>query len=357
MEFYCLDIQVTSDCNWSCSYCYQRKEKKNLDQALLKDFCEFFPLFLAEESLINFCGGEPLLAFDSIRQATEILVQEPKVRSKSPRFTLTTNGSLMSSEAIRFFSRFRFEVLVSFDGLAQEVRRPGSRRPISRLLDRLLDESHILTATNSVFTPRTVNALAASIRSLVERGIPEIYISLSNNSAWSPGPLVRLADELRVLGRWLRGFYEKQGRMPVVDFRMPYSEGVFFCSAGRDRLALASDGTLWGCHFFPEYFNSRPNGSESQKYCFGSLRDFIRNPEGVYRKKLKNYGPLRIDFCHTDKSFCQLCRHLERCVVCPLAAAMTSSIIGRIPVSACRISRLLIREKELFWKDVEPAAG
>lgn len=357
MEFFCLDIQVTSDCNWSCSYCYQRKEKKNLDQDLLKDFCAFFSPFLAEESLVNFCGGEPLLAFDSIRLAAEILVQKTKAMSKGLRFTITTNGSLMSSEAIRFFNRFGFEVLVSFDGLAQEDRRPGSRRPISRLVDRLLDEPRILTATNSVFTPRTVNALAASIRSLVERGIPEIYISLSNNSAWSPGSLARLADELRVLRRWLRGFYEKQGRMPVVDFRKPDSEGIFFCSAGRDRLALASDGTLWGCHFFPEYFNSRPNGSERQKYCFGGLRDFIRNPEGVYGKKLKNYAPLRIDFCHTDKSFCQLCRHLEQCAVCPVAAALTSSIIGRIPVSACRVSRLLIREKELFWKGVEPAAG
>ncbi len=349
---------MTSDCNWSCAYCYQRKEKKSIDQALLKDACSFFSRSLTDESLVNFCGGEPLLALDSIRLAVEILGNKTRAKSKGPRFTVTTNGSLVTSEAIRLFSRFDFEVLVSHDGLAQDERRPGTRQPLSRLLDRLLGEPRILTATNSVFTPRTVNTLAASIRSLAERGIPKVYISLSNNSVWSRGALAKLADELRLLRRWLRGFYEKHGRIPVVDFRKPDSRGMSLCSAGRSRLALASDGTLWGCHFFPEYFAALPkDSSESRKYRFGGLGDFLRDPEGVLARKRRHYAPVRIDYGHTARSFCQLCRHLEQCAVCPVAAALVSSVIGRISNSTCRLSRLLIRERKLFWDGVKPAAG
>jgi len=328
-----------------------------MDRRVLKDACEFFFPFLIEDGTICFWGGEPLLALDSIRLAVECLKKQRGGSLRNVRFSLTTNGSLLTREARHFLNELGFEILLSFDVPAADRRSPGHRLQTLAVLETLLDSSRIRTVTNNVFTPRTVRHFSASARFLAERGVPEIYLSPANNAVWDAPSLSRLEDELVRLRRWLFRFYEKTETVPFVDFRKGSVEGTFICTAGRDRMCVAADGTLWGCHFFIDYFRAHPDAQEQQPYSFGPLEVFIRSPERRYKKILKNYDLLHMEYCRTPKTLCLLCRFLDQCCICPVSAAFSSPCIGRVSASTCRISRLIMRQRDLFWEGVERSGG
>jgi sulfatase maturation enzyme AslB (radical SAM superfamily) len=352
VKFSYLTFQLTEDCNWNCSFCYQRKGRRYLDQGLLREACRYFYPFLAEDATICFWGGEPLLGLDSIRLAVESFEAR-----RGPRYSLTTNGSLLTGEALRFFDAHGFEILLSFDVPSAGRPSEGHLRQSLAVLDRLLEFPRLHTMTNNVFTPRTVHRLSASARILAEKGVSDVYLSPANNVAWDSPSLARLKEELDHLRPWLVSFYGKTGTVPVVDFREGGAGGTFVCLAGRDRMCLAADGSLWGCPMFLDYFRARRDPEGEASFGFGPLKDFIRSPARDYRRILRNHDLLHMEYFRAPKSPCQLCWALDQCHICPVLAAFSSGEIGRISASSCRISRLWMAQRELFWEEVRRARG
>jgi len=357
VKFSYITFQVTDDCNWDCLFCYQKKGRRYLDHGLLGDACTFFYPHLAEDCTICFWGGEPLLAMDSIRLAMERFEAHRKGARRGFRYSLTTNGSLLTGDVLQFLNTHGFEILLSFDVPAADNRSLSHRRQTLALLDRLLDSPRIQTTTNNVFTPRTVHWLSASARLLAERGVPRVYLSPANNVVWDSASLARLGSELTRLRRWLVPFYERFGTVPVLDFQEGSAEGTFVCTAGRDRMCLAADGTLWGCHLFVDYFRAHPDEHGQAYFGFGPFEAFARSPERRYKKALRNHDLLRMEYFQAPKSPCQLCWALDQCRICPVLAALSSREIGRISASTCRISRLLMTQRVLFWEEVGRAGG
>jgi uncharacterized protein len=66
-----------------------------------------------EDPALGFYGGEPLLEFPLIQKVVDYTY---KKAFKSINFSLTTNGSLLSDEVIRYFINNNFSLLVSIDG-------------------------------------------------------------------------------------------------------------------------------------------------------------------------------------------------------------------------------------------------
>ena len=63
--------------------------------------------------------------------------------------------------------------------------------------------------------------------------------------------------------------------MPLENFKTSGKKGVFACFAGRDRLALLPDTTVWGCYLFYDLLGHNPEHPDYEKYCFGNLSAFI----------------------------------------------------------------------------------
>lgn len=61
---------------------------------------------------VNFFGGEPLLAYDTIK----VVVEEFKKTGFTPHFTIVTNGTILTHDIIDFFRENNFFVTVSIDG-------------------------------------------------------------------------------------------------------------------------------------------------------------------------------------------------------------------------------------------------
>jgi sulfatase maturation enzyme AslB (radical SAM superfamily) len=344
---------VTGECNYRCRYCYQEKDGLSLDASAVRKALDFFfPLFDRECALV-FCGGEPLLRINTIREAVETVEAKNRRPRKKVRYSLSTNGSLLDDDTLAFFDRNRFTVLLSFDGLAQDKgRREGSFPLVSKALDRLLDRPGIELLTNSVFTPETVTDLSASIQDIVRRGVRDAQISFATHKPWSQKALDRLEAELSDLRLFLGGLGRKTGAIPVANFRASAEIGIFGCLAGADRMALSPDGRLWGCHLFYDLHKTLQCPSTAC-YSFGRLESFIAHHQKTYRRVLARYADLRMDCFHTPRELCGLCPEVHDCIICPVDAALSSGIVGRIMPVDCRIRKIVRKEKRLLWNDLE----
>jgi sulfatase maturation enzyme AslB (radical SAM superfamily) len=353
MDFSSFTFILTSDCNYDCSYCYQRKDGKYLDLTTAKKAVEFFLPVLSEECSINFYGGEPLLAADEIREIVNFIQDKNKRLQKKISYSISTNGSLLNDDILPFLNRNKFTVLLSFDGLAQDVsRKKRSFAQISFVLKNLLQCSDIELETNSVFTADTVEYLYPSMRFIVDSGVQNADISLSNHLPWDKSALSRLEKELSKIRRFLFSSYKKTGAVPVSNFLKTPRGGVFGCFAGKDRMALSPDGRLWGCCLFYDFYMNTEN-QDYLRYCFGSLDSFIKNHEKVYPKILAAYADLHMKNFVTSREFCALCEAVDDCVVCPVDAAFASSIIGKISEWDCQIRRIVRKEKARFFQALE----
>lgn len=314
-----------------------------LDRAL-----DVFLPHLAARSEIHFYGGEPLLAFDLIRRAVTAVQRKNGGRRKI-RFGLTTNGSLITDDILQFIRDHRFRLLVSFDGLAQDRgRRRGSFGTLVPSLERLLDSPAVKVETNSVFTPNTVRHLSRSVRLIHELGVENIHLAFSNLAPWPEPSLSALSKELAATGRFAASWRKKTGRIPLVEFRPGKGRGIMTCGGGTNRISVAPDGTVWGCHLFFDHFRGSLNSAESRFYSFGRLKEFVRSQRRIHPEITARYASLRMTRFRTPDGPCRVCPEVSDCAICPLDAAAPGTEIGRIPRWTCRIAKALRAERERF---------
>jgi sulfatase maturation enzyme AslB (radical SAM superfamily) len=151
---------------------------------------------MVDEFYVVFYGGEPLLAFSLLKGIVDFLNTSSRTLNKTPRFSITTNGSILDDEVIEFLGKHRFSVVLSFDSLAQCIHREsGSCQSIQSNLLKLVACSGVDVEVNSVFTPKSIALFSQSIQFLLDLGTPKIRYSLSNIEAWNTEALKCLERE------------------------------------------------------------------------------------------------------------------------------------------------------------------
>jgi len=349
-----LTFIVTDNCNYNCSYCPQKKEKKTINNTIIKTAVDFFyPFFTGDDKIhIGFYGGEPLLAYEQIKHAALLVLEKNKTGDKRIEFSLTTNGSLLTGEMLDFFNFNKFAVTLSFDGLAQEMgRKRGSTEQMMRLIKRIQEHPGIDFEINSVFSPQTIGKFSESLRFMIEQGGPEITFNLSTIEEWNPADINTLKEEMQRLVDFLVIHYKETGKIPVKNFQgtVPGTDsapgaGTFRCSAGINNMAVTPEGKLWGCYLFHDYFKTREKNRHLQyrDYYFGTLTDFIVDHETAtcYPRILANYSQLCQDFFQVDGRFCFLCQEVGNCMVCPVNAAYSTGSLGKISCRQCELIKI-----------------
>src|SRR5579864_4338152 len=120
-------LNVTNQCNLSCTYCYEYGEDKIVDTENGRQ-----PKFMTEETAresvdfllresgkvahITFFGGETLLNFPVLVKTIEYARRRAAEEGKDVDFSLTTNATLLKPEIIEFIAENRIGVTISIDG-------------------------------------------------------------------------------------------------------------------------------------------------------------------------------------------------------------------------------------------------
>lgn len=372
MELSNLTFIVTDDCNFNCSYCMQKKEKKTMDNTTIETAVDFFYPFLKGDKIyISFYGGEPLLAYDKIKYTVQLLQKKNKTGGKNFEFSLTTNGSLITEEMLEFFNRNQFGLMLSFDGLAQEKgRKKGTLDQMVQVMKRIRAHPDIDFEINSVFTPLTITNLTESVRFMIELDQSEMTLNFSTMEEWTPLDMDALKTELKRLSDFLFSYYQEKGTIPVKNFQASETlveadtakemkRGIFRCNAGQDRMALTPEGKLWGCYVFHDFFKTRESHPEYQDYYFGPLTEFIHNHNTRYPGVMANYAELRQDLFQVkkekggEKDFCFLCPYVDGCVVCPVNAAYSTESMGVISCLTCELKKIQRDAQTTFHEQLQ----
>ena len=138
-----LTIAPTRDCNFNCIYCYEKSRPPiYMDKDVEDNIIKFVKNSGVRYLFVTWYGGEPLLAFDTIKSLTQ------KILNLNIGFEalLVTNGYLLTEDKIKLLSSLKIKKMqITLDGLKNihDKRRPlkggkGTFDKIVKNIDNLL---------------------------------------------------------------------------------------------------------------------------------------------------------------------------------------------------------------------------
>lgn len=252
-------LTVTQRCNFHCRYCYVTHRggpDMTLDTACRTIAAAFAGAGDAELLELDFLGGEPLCAFNLIRQAAEWTWSRNWGREYL--FFATTNGSLLDGEMRSWFqvNRERFVLCLSFDGRSEGQRENRDARlpDVEFFLRTWPDQALQMTVT-----AWSVGRLAENVTDIVRRGgICRVNCEYGAE-AWPEEAFLAYERQLAALVRFYLRHPEKPpvnviardlsaAAQSVLDVRAGHlGPAPLLCGMGRDYRVAGTDGTLYPC--------------------------------------------------------------------------------------------------------------
>ena len=181
-------LNLTDSCNLACKYCFvqQKPHFMTLDTAkkavewLVKNLKKREELGKKNERIhITFFGGEPMLLYDEIIVPLVLYIEENY--PKKFYFSITTNGTLLNEERIKFFNEHNIGLLLSIDGAktTQDFNRPqrngeGSFDLIEKNIPYILKYKPNTTFRSTLYQP-TVKYLFENYKYDEKAGFKNVF--------------------------------------------------------------------------------------------------------------------------------------------------------------------------------------
>ena len=106
---------VTQNCNLNCTYCIQSKFTTQCDLKVSYSALDRLP----DSGEMVFFGGEPLLKFKEILNTVDYLNSS----GKKYKFSLITNGKLLTMPVVKILNKLNITTTISWDGGKSEELR------------------------------------------------------------------------------------------------------------------------------------------------------------------------------------------------------------------------------------------
>jgi uncharacterized protein len=118
-----LIIEITEECNLRCPYCVfdekfaaerSHSQSRMPEKTIFESIDSFMKRAKKNNCYIIFYGGEPLLAFDQIKNTVNYIHEKHK--NKNVKYSLTTNGVQLNKKITDYLSENNFLTTISIDG-------------------------------------------------------------------------------------------------------------------------------------------------------------------------------------------------------------------------------------------------
>lgn len=268
-------INIAHDCNLRCEYCFAAKGDFGTGRELMTLRTAKAAIdFIVEHSgnrrnlEVDFFGGEPLMNFDVLKRTVEYARSLEPLYNKNFRFTVTTNGLLLTSDKIDFINREMSNVVLSMDG-RQNVNDKLRVTPNGRgCYDLIVPKYQELVAgragkdyyVRGTFTRNNLD-FTADVLKIYDLGFDQISIEpvvadSDLDYAICKADLPRIFDEYETLAREIVA-RKKNGRcFNFFHFMLDLDQGpcaikrLRGCSCGNEYVAVTPNGDIYPCHQF-----------------------------------------------------------------------------------------------------------
>lgn len=291
-------LHIAHDCNLRCRYCFASTGDFGVGRKLMTYETGRKAIdFLIEKSgdrqnlELDFFGGEPLMNWEVVKEIVAYARSREKECNKKFRFTVTTNGLLLTDDKIDFINKEMSNVVLSIDGrkevndrMRKRVDGSGSYDRITenfkKLVERRGDKEYYVRGT---YTKYNLD-FSDDVMHLYELGFDQISVEPvmadpEEDYAITKGDLAKIFKEYEVLADKLQKVYEQGKFVNFFHFMIDLDQGpcaikrLRGCGCGNEYVAITPDGDIYPCHQFV--------GIEDFK--MGNLDD------GTFNFDIKNY--------------------------------------------------------------------
>jgi uncharacterized protein len=290
-------LNVTNQCNLSCTYCYEYgadkivdtengKKPKFMSDATARESVDFMfkEAGAGKRAHLTFFGGETLLNFPVLKQTVSYARAQAVALGKEVDFSLTTNATLLKPEIVDFIVENGISVTVSIDGPpamqdkfrvfhngagSYDVVAPRIKELIARHRTRPIGAR--VTLTSPTLDVKTIYRHLTEEIGFREVGFAPVTTSPNRDYAITGSGFDDMLGQFRELAyEFLECAVENRhhGFSNVKETIGEIHKGLskaFPCGAGIGLLGVATDGDVALCHRFA--------GSDEHK--FGTVRDGI----------------------------------------------------------------------------------
>ena len=278
-----LCLHISHDCNLRCKYCFASTGDFGTGRKLMTpEIAKAAIDFVIARSQnrrnieIDFFGGEPLMAMDSVKQAVEYAKEQAKIHNKVFRFTITTNGLALNQENIDYINKEMSNVVLSLDGrrevndaMRKTVSGDGSYDYIVPKFKTLVDsrDKNLDYYVRGTFTRDNLD-FTEDILHIADLGFDQLSVEPVTAEEGCSYALTD-ADKAKIFEEYekLAELMKERRDFNFFHFMVDLEQGpcvikrIRGCGAGYEYAAVTPDGDVYPCHQFV--------GKE--EYCMGNV--------------------------------------------------------------------------------------
>jgi len=320
-----IELLLADGCNLNCTYCFEGLKPKRLMPLELAQMTveRLIKEWSGDEKAISIFlfGGEPLLNWPVLRRTVEYAEEIAQESGKQVSFSITTNGTLLNIERVRFLRDHQISVMLSMDGLPDahnRHRRMVKDRPSFSLVWKgfqLLQEYYKTFDVRMTVMPDTAPLLFDSVIFLSEHGVSSLVIVPAFGVIWRPDDrkvywqqIKKIVEHFRSIDKqgssttWISPLQDLEKVEELVkkaDGKSVQSDfGCYFgCYAGVSSITVTSSGEIFPCSVF------LGNKELKESYRFGTVQEGLDNFRRQELYVLNRYVGLKCHQCAL-RSFC-----------------------------------------------------
>lgn len=273
-------LHVSHDCNLRCKYCFAATGDFGTGRKIMTPETGRKAIdFLIEKSMgrqnleLDFFGGEPLMAWETVKATVDYARSVEKQHGKNFRFTITTNGMLLDDEKIDYINREMSNCVLSLDGRKEvndDIRvTPNGKGcydiivpKYKKLVGGRVNEGRTDYYVRGTFTKYNLD-FSEDVKHIA--GLGFYQLSVEPVSAPSDKPWAITEDDLPAIYEQYDRLYEimadsveKTGKKPFNFFHymIDLNQGpcavkrLRGCGCGNEYVAVTPDGDIYPCHQF-----------------------------------------------------------------------------------------------------------
>ncbi|MDR1491325.1 MAG: radical SAM protein [Planctomycetaceae bacterium] len=268
-----LELELTTDCNLRCVYCYKGEEHRKIYMSQRTAFDAIIWFLYATGYLkkinVYFMGGEPLLHFDMIKKLVPFATRRAIQQGKEISFSATTNCMLVNDEVIDFFKKWKMKFHTSIDGIptVQNENRPdslgkSSSPTVLNSVRKILDYQPTVCA-RATLLPNHVEKMIDSYRFFRSLGYKNIAIVPGEYHLWDKESISQYSNSLKQIADFWSNEIRNgihigyHGFSGIFRNRNSIKRSSIACGAGRGLLSIDSFGNTWPCNHWDSSFGEK----------------------------------------------------------------------------------------------------